>query len=77
MNTVRLPGWSDPVTRAAKWLRDHLSIPDYESLDREFSEYFRCRLVKNDQWNGYDDCAIFVEFDSEPEATVFLLRWSA
>lgn len=73
--TVRLPGWSDPVIRAAEWLRAHHSIPDYESLEREFACYFRCRVVTNDGWNRVDHCAVFVEFD-EAEAAMFLLRWS-
>lgn len=75
MKTVRLPGWSDPAIRAADWLRDHLDIPNYESLESEFAEYFHCRVVKNDEWNCVDDCAVFLEFD-EAEAAMFLLRWS-
>jgi hypothetical protein len=73
---VRLPGWSDPVQRAGRWLRSQLNIADYESCESEFAEYFRCRVVPNEDWNHRDHRAVFVEFDSEPEATLFLLRWA-
>ena len=76
-STVRLPGWSDSVIRAAEWLRKHQNIPDYETLEREFAEYFRCRVVTNDGWNRVDHCAVFVEFDSESAVTMFVLKWSA
>lgn len=75
MNTVRLPGWSNPVHRAADWLRDHHNIPDYQSLEKEFAEYFNCRIIRNDEWNQVDNRAVFVEFD-EAGAAMFLLRWA-
>ena len=76
MTTVRLPGWSEPVIRAAEWLRDHHGIPDYESIDQEFAEYFRCRVVKGlPGWPEHTNSPVYAEFD-EAEAAMFLLRWS-
>lgn len=74
MNKVRLPAWNGPVLKAAIWLRRHMNIPHYQSIDREFAEYFGCRMIK-DCDGDYRRPTIYAEFD-EAGATLFALRWS-
>ncbi len=63
-----------PVYKAAVWLRKHLDIPDYETMDSQFEEYFNCKVVRippHDLVYGQ----IFAVFDSEKDAMLFILRW--
>ena len=72
---VCLPAHKGPVLNAAQWLRQHLDIPDYETVESQFEEYFRCRVVReppHDLVYG----RIFAVFDCEQDATMFVLRWS-
>jgi hypothetical protein len=77
-STVRLPAQSQPVLRAAIWLREHLARPDYESIDDDFAEYFGCRVVR-EPLGGWDYACldVYAEFDNESAATMFVLKWSA
>ena len=43
---VCLPAHEGPVQNAAQWLRQQLNIPHYENMEKEFEEYFRCRVVR-------------------------------
>ena len=72
---VCLPAHKGPVLNAAQWLRQHLDIPDYETVESQFEEYFRCRVVReppHDLVYG----RIFAVFEHEQDATMFILRWS-
>lgn len=72
---VCLPAYKGPVLNAAQWLRQHLNIPEYETMERQFEEYFRCRVVReppHDLVYG----KIFAVFDCEKDANWFILRWS-
>ena len=74
MKTVRLTAQEGSVLNAAVWLREHLAVPDYDSVDTEFEQYFGCRVVReppDDRVYG----KIYVEFD-EQSAALFVLRWS-
>ena len=72
---VCLPAHKGPVLNAAQWLRQHLDIPDYETMESQFEEYFNCKVVRippHDLVYG----RIFAVFDCEQDATMFVLRWS-
>jgi len=72
---VCLPAHKGPVLNAAIWLRQHLDIPEYETMERQFEEYFRCRVVReppHDLVYG----KIFAVFDCDRDANWFILRWS-
>ena len=74
MKTVRLTAQDGPVLNAAVWLREHLSVPDYEIIEPQFERYFGCRVVReppDDRVYG----RVYAEFD-EQDATLFVLRWS-
>ena len=64
-----------PVYKAAVWLRKHLDIPDYETMESQFEEYFNCKVVReppHDLVHGRI-CAVF---DSEQDAAWFIMKWS-
>ena len=72
--SVCLPADQGAVLNAAQWLRQHLDIPDYETMDSQFEEYFNCKVVRippHDLVYGQ----IFAVFDSEKDAMLFILRW--
>jgi hypothetical protein len=73
---VKIPGWEKPAVNAARWLRQHKNIPEYEVLEDAFAEYFNCRIIREplDGWD-YACVEVYAEFD-EDEATMFLLRWA-
>jgi hypothetical protein len=75
MTAVRLPAQSQPVLRATVWLREHLARPDYESIDDDFAEYFRCRVVRGLSGSPEHTNTTYVEFDPKT-VTLFLLKWS-
>lgn len=68
MKKVKIPGWEKPAINAARWLRQHRNIPEYEVLEDAFAEYFNCRIIR-------EPLEVYAEFD-EADATMFLLRWS-
>ena len=73
--SVCLPANRGAVLNAAVWLRKHLDIPDYETMDSQFEEYFNCKVVRippHDLVYGQ----IFAVFDSEKDASWFILKWS-
>lgn len=74
MTTVRLTAQEGPVLNAAEWLRQHLAIPDYNSADTEFEQYFGCRVVRAPP-DDFVFGEVYAEFD-EQTAALFLLRWS-
>jgi len=43
---VCLPADQGPVYKAAVWLRKHLDIPAYETMESQFEEYFNCKVVR-------------------------------
>ena len=72
---VCLPADQGAVMNAAVWLRQHLNIPAYETMESHFEEYFKCRVVReppHDLVYGQ----IFAVFDCEQDATMFILRWA-
>lgn len=72
---VRLPGWEYPAVNAAQWLREHLSIPEYEMLEKQFCDYFNCKLHKEyDQ--DYPIPKTYIEFFNEKDAIMIALRWA-
>lgn len=79
MNRVRLPGWSGPVLKAAIWLRKHKNIPDYESVEQAFAEYFNCNIIRireaDPDYLSKGIAYVYAEFDAR-DATMFILRWS-
>ena len=75
MNRVRLPGWEGPVLNAAVWLREHLDMPKYETLEPAFAEYFNCQIVREDDPVHQHIFKVYAEFD-ESAATLFILQWT-
>lgn len=75
MNRVRLPAWEGPVLNATIWLREHLDMPEYETLEPAFAAYFNCQIVTEDDPVHRHIFKVYAEFD-EPVATWFVLRWS-
>ena len=72
---VRLSADRGPVYKAAVWLRKHLDIPDYETMEPQLEEYFNCKVVReppHDLVYG----KIFAVFDSEQDAAWFIMKWS-
>ena len=64
-----------PVLNAAVWLREHLDIPDYETMESQFEEYFNCKVVReppHDLVYG----RVYAVFDSEQDAAWFIMKWS-
>ena len=74
VKTVRLTAHEGPVLNAAHWLREHLSVPDYEIIEPQFEQHFGCRVVR-DPSDDFVYGRIYVEFD-EQAAVEFVLRWS-
>lgn len=74
MRKVRLPGWEKPVLNAVQWLRQQENIPDYESVEQRFCEYFGCE-VEHEPTDSIHITRVYAVF-TEKEATAFLLRWS-
>jgi len=72
---VCLPVDRGPVLKAATWLRQHLDIPDYETMESEFEEYFRCRVVREPA-HDFVYGRIYAVFDSEQDASWFIMKWS-
>ena len=73
--SVCLPADQGPVLNAAQWLRQHLNIPDYETMESQFEEYFNCKVVReppHDLVYG----RVYAVFDSEQYANWFILRWA-
>ena len=73
--SVCLPADQGAVLNAAQWLRQHLDIPEYETMEKHFAEYFGCKVVReppHDLVYG----RIFAVFEHEQDATMFILRWS-
>lgn len=75
MNRVRLPGWEGPVLNATIWLRQHLGIPNYETLEPVFAKYFNCAVIREFDPTNYNIFKVYAEFD-EKAAAMFILRWS-
>lgn len=72
---VCLPADQGAVLNAAVWLREHLDIPAYETMESHFEKYFKCKVVReppHDLVYG----KIFAVFEHEEDATMFILRWS-
>ena len=72
---VRLSADRGPVYKAAVWLRKHLDIPDYETMELQFEEYFACKVVReppHDLVYG----RVYAVFDSEQDAAWFIMKWS-
>ena len=72
---VCLPADRGPVLNAAVWLRQHLDIPDYETMEDAFGKYFKCKVIRepsHDLVHG----RVYAVFDSEQDASWFILRWS-
>ena len=72
---VCLPADQGPVLNAAQWLRQHLDIPDYETMESQFEEYFNCKVVReppHDLVYG----RVYAVFDSEQDAAWFIMKWS-
>ena len=76
MTRVRLSGWEEPVISAARWLREHKNIPEYEIIEDAFAEYFNCSIIRVYDPEYTDSIyQVYAEFDEE-EAALFILRWS-
>lgn len=77
MDKVRLPGWNGPVLNAARWLRGHLDIPEYEVIEDRFCKYFNCEIeqVMMDSPNQTFPLYTYAVF-KEQDAVMFVLRWS-
>lgn len=56
------------VHRATRALSDQIS----DTLQSEFEDYYHCKFNKNPDAVKYYD----IEFGSEQDATLFILRWS-
>ncbi len=72
---VCLPADRGPVLNAAVWLREHLDIPDYETMESQYEEYFNCKVVReppHDLVYG----RVYAVFDSEQDAAWFIMKWS-
>ena len=72
---VCLPADQVPVQNAAQWLRQHLNIPDYETMEPQFEEYFNCKVVR-DPPHDLVYGKIYAVFDSEQDAAWFIMKWS-
>ena len=73
--SVCLPAYRGTVLNAAQWLRQHLDIPDYETMESQFEEYFNCKVVReppHDLVYG----RVYAVFDSEQDAAWFIMKWS-
>jgi hypothetical protein len=66
---IIISGNSRCVFKAAGWLRKRTSIPYSERLDDEFTQYFNCRVIRN-------NVDFHIEFDNDADATMFRLKWS-
>jgi hypothetical protein len=75
VKTVRLAADIGSVENAAHWLREHLAVSDYEIIEPQFEEHFGCRVVR-DPADDFVYGRIYVEFDDEQAAALFVLRWS-
>lgn len=72
---VCLPANTGPVLNAAQWLRQHLNIPEYETMESQFEEYFNCKVVReppHDLVYG----RVYAVFEHGEDVTMFILRWS-
>lgn len=67
---IIVPGDTGAAYRAVGWLANQLDITTDKIIDVEFSQHFNCRVVRQ------SICEAHIEFDDEPSATAFLLRWS-
>ncbi len=72
---VRLSADRGPVYKAAQWLRQHLKIPKYENMEPQFEEYFNCKVVREPSHDLVYG-KIFAVFDSEQDASWFIMKWS-
>jgi hypothetical protein len=72
---VCLPADWGPVQKAAVWLREHLDIPDYETIESQFEEYFNCKVIR-DPPHDVVYGKIYAVFECEQDANWFILRWS-
>ena len=72
---VCLPADRGPVLNAAQWLRQHLDIPKYENMESQFEEYFNCKVVR-DPAHDLVHGRIYAVFDSEQDASWFIMKWS-
>ena len=72
---VCLPADRGPVLNAAVWLRQHLDIHDYETMEPQFEEYFRCRVVREPP-HDFVYGRVYAVFDCEQDASCFILKWS-
>lgn len=76
LKLVYIPGWEGAVVNAVRWLRDHKNIPEYQTVDEEFAEYFGCKIVSEMMDPPYDNIVgrVYAVF-TERDAVAFLLRW--
>lgn len=72
---ICLPADHGPVLNAAQWLRQHLNIPAYETIETQFEEYFRCRVVREPP-HDFVYGRIYAVFEQEQDANWFILKWS-
>ena len=73
--SVCLPADRGPVLKAAIWLRKNLDIPDYETMEDAFGKHFNCRIVREPSHDLVFG-RVYAVFDSEQDASWFILRWS-
>lgn len=71
-----IQGDDESLNNAAIWLRQELDIHPQQTIFKEFEKYFNCKITvgdPKDPWYMPDS----VEFLSEHDAVIFLLRWSS
>jgi hypothetical protein len=74
--TVTLPAWHPAVIKAACWLRQHLNSSMWDTIDKEFEEYFNCKIIRGERiTTDGSNTTVCIEF-AAPEHTAFMLRWS-
>ena len=70
-----LPGDHTALENAARWLREHLNVPENETIFEQFEENFNCRIDVSDR-KDYWMQPNFVVFENSQGLTAFLLKWS-
>lgn len=70
-----LPGDHIALENAAIWLREHLNVPENETIFKQFEENFDCRIDVDDH-RDYWMQPNFVVFENSRDLTAFLLKWS-
>ena len=73
---VKISARHPAVQKSAQWLRDHFNIPANQIIFPDYENYFNCKIVSTvdpvTKWWNVD----YIEFQNEPNTTMFLLKWS-